>query len=137
MFRSPGVKPAAPLWTSADWGEVDHSATKKTRGVRQLKIFSMATMSLAICLCHGAALAQDAEAARAGEQVFETNCAPCHGERMSNPNGIFDLTQLRPQDRPRFDKALANGKGQMPSWAGVLSPDEMDQVWAYIQSVGG
>lgn len=94
-------------------------------------------MSLAICLCHGAALAQDAEAARAGEQVFETNCAPCHGERMSNPNGIFDLTQLRPQDRPRFDKALANGKGQMPSWAGVLSPDEMDQVWAYIQSVGG
>ena len=94
-------------------------------------------MSLAICLCHGAALAQDAAAARAGEQVFETNCAPCHGERMSNPNGIFDLTQLRPQDRPRFDKALANGKGQMPSWAGVLSPDEMDQVWAYIQSVGG
>ena len=92
---------------------------------------------MALPLCHGAALAQDAEKARAGEQVFVTNCAPCHGERMSNPNGIFDLTTLRPQDRPRFDKALANGKGQMPSWAGVLSPEEMDQVWAYIQAVGG
>ena len=102
-----------------------------------MKKFCIAALLLALALPQGAALAQDAEAARAGEQVFETNCAPCHGERMSNPNGIFDLTQLRPQDRPRFDKALANGKGQMPSWAGVLSPEEMDQVWAYIQAVGG
>jgi len=102
-----------------------------------LKKFCIATLSIGLTLSQGAALAQDAEKARAGEQIFEANCAPCHGERMSNPNGIFDLTQLRPQDRPRFDKALANGKGQMPSWAGVLSPEEMDQVWAYIQSVGG
>ena len=102
-----------------------------------MKNFCIAILLMALPLCHGAALAQDAEKARAGEQVFETNCAPCHGERMSNPNGIFDLTTLRAEDRPRFDKALANGKGQMPSWAGVLSPEEMDQVWAYIQSVGG
>ena len=102
-----------------------------------MKKFCIATLSLGLALSHGAAWAQDSEKAHAGEQIFETNCAPCHGERLSNPNGIFDLTQLRPQDRPRFDKALANGKGQMPSWAGVLSPDEMDQVWAYIQSVGG
>lgn len=102
-----------------------------------MKKFCIATLSLGLVLSQGVALAQDAEKARAGEQVFETNCAPCHGERMSNPNGIFDLITLRAEDRPRFDKALANGKGQMPSWAGVLSPDEMDQVWAYIQSVGG
>lgn len=102
-----------------------------------MKKFCIATLSFGLALSHGAAMAQDAEKARAGEQIFETNCAPCHGERLSNPNGIFDLTQLRPQDRPRFDRALANGKGQMPSWAGVLSPEEMDQVWAYIQAVGG
>jgi mono/diheme cytochrome c family protein len=56
---------------------------------------------------------------------------------MSNPNGIFDLRRLRADERPRFDNVLATGKGQMPSWAGVLTPDEMDQVWAYIQSAGG
>ena len=103
--------------------------------------FRVATSLLVLALAQGAvqgsALAQDAEKAQAGEGVFEANCAPCHGEKMSNPNGIFDLRRLRADERPRFDKVLATGKGQMPSWAGVLTPDEMDQVWAYIQSAGG
>ena len=98
--------------------------------------FCIGTLLLGLAFSPGVAAAQTEEKARAGEQVFDTNCAACHGERMSNPNGIFDLTQLREGDRPRFDRVLANGKGQMPSWAGVLSPEEMDQVWAYIQSVG-
>ena len=105
---------------------------------RQFRIAAwLLALVLAHGLVHGPALAQDAEKAQAGERVFEANCAPCHGERMSNPNGIFDLRQLRADERPRFDKVLATGKGQMPSWAGVLSPEEMDQVWAYIQSSGG
>ena len=92
--------------------------------------------SIAAFTCFtGLAAGQDAGQAAAGEEIFESNCAPCHGERISNPNGIFDLKELKSTDRPRFDKALREGKGQMPSWEGTLAPEEQDQVWAYIRSM--
>jgi mono/diheme cytochrome c family protein len=47
---------------------------------------------------------------------------------------IFDLRRLRADERPRFDKATKEGKGQMPAWGGVLSAEEFDQLWAYIRS---
>ena len=35
--------------------------------------------------------------------------------------------------RPRFEKSVLKGKGQMPPWQGVLSSDEIDQLWHYIR----
>lgn len=80
------------------------------------------------------ALAQDREKIAAGAEVYSTRCAACHGERMRATGVGFDLSKLRPDDRERFDKAVNDGKGQMPPWAGVLSEEEIDQLWAYVRS---
>lgn len=81
-----------------------------------------------------AALAQDRAKIQAGAEVYAERCAACHGERLRATGGAFDLLKLRPDERERFDKAVNDGKGQMPPWAGVLSPAEIDQLWAYLRS---
>lgn len=86
-----------------------------------------------ICFSAPPAAAQDPAL---GEAVYEEHCSGCHGEKISNPSNIFDLKQLKADERPRFDRALRDGKGQMPSWEGVLSPEDAENVWAYIQLLG-
>ena len=81
-----------------------------------------------------AALAQDRAKIAAGAEVYAEKCAACHGERLRATGANFDLLKLGPDERARFDKAVNDGKGQMPPWAGVLSPDEIDQLWAYLRS---
>lgn len=78
--------------------------------------------------------AQDQSMIQAGADVYQTNCAVCHGERLVNPGSSFDLRQLRPEERARFNESVTEGKGQMPAWGGVLSDEEFDQLWAYIRS---
>src|SRR5271166_1677053 len=83
-------------------------------------------------------LAQDAAAmdkakVEAGENVYSTYCQVCHGDRLVSTGQIFDLRQLTGSDHARFDNAVRNGKNQMPPWKGVLSDEEIDQVWHYIR----
>jgi quinohemoprotein ethanol dehydrogenase len=80
------------------------------------------------------ALAQDQAQIEAGEQLYDEHCATCHGEQLRTTGSAADLKQLAANDRPRFDKALAEGRGQMPSWQGVLNADEMNHLWAYIRA---
>jgi mono/diheme cytochrome c family protein len=80
------------------------------------------------------ALAQDRDKIKAGGEVYTERCAACHGERLRATGAAFDLLKLRPDERERFDRAVNDGKGQMPPWGGVLSPEEIDQLWAYIRS---
>jgi mono/diheme cytochrome c family protein len=80
------------------------------------------------------AFAQDPAQSAAGAEVYQTNCSVCHGERLVSPGGIPDLKKLRPEDRERFETTVADGKGQMPAWTGVLSDEEIGQIWAYIRS---
>jgi mono/diheme cytochrome c family protein len=81
-----------------------------------------------------AALAQDRAKIQAGAEVYAARCAMCHGERLRATGGAYDLLQLRPDERARFDQAVNDGKGQMPPWGGVLSAEEIDQLWAYLRS---
>jgi mono/diheme cytochrome c family protein len=80
------------------------------------------------------ALAQDKADATAGAEVYATNCAQCHGERLANSGGIPDLRRLSPADKEKFETVVNEGKGQMPAWGGILSDEEIGQVWAYIRS---
>jgi quinohemoprotein ethanol dehydrogenase len=80
------------------------------------------------------AAAQDQAQIEAGEQLYDEHCASCHGEKLRTTGSAPDLKEIRGEDRPRFDKALMDGRGQMPSWQGVLSADEINQVWAYIRA---
>lgn len=80
------------------------------------------------------ALAQDKSKIAAGAEVYAERCAACHGERLRATGANFDLLKLRPDERQRFDKAVNDGKGQMPPWGGVLSDEEIDQIWQYLRS---
>ena len=81
------------------------------------------------------AMAQDAKKAAAGERVYTTYCYTCHGENLVNSGQSFDLRRLRKDERPRFENAVQNGKGQMPPWKGVVSAEEMDLIWHYIRTL--
>ncbi|MFM2129876.1 MAG: hypothetical protein RL477_1422 [Pseudomonadota bacterium] len=98
----------------------------------QLRLFALLAAALLAGASH--ARAQDAATIEAGEAVYKENCEGCHGERVISPGAAYDLRKLRADERPRFNKAMADGKGQMPSWEGVLTPEQFDQVWAYIRS---
>ena len=78
--------------------------------------------------------AQDTAKIEAGENVFNTNCAVCHGDQLVSTGQTFDLRRLKDTDRARFDNSVRNGKNQMPPWKGVLTDDEIDQVWHYIRA---
>src|SRR5262245_2667158 len=78
------------------------------------------------------AAAQDQAAI--GEEVYEQHCQSCHGEKLRSAGAIPDLRELGANDREKFEKMVMEGRGQMPAWQGTVSPEELDQLWAYIRS---
>ena len=82
----------------------------------------------------GFAFAQDKEIIEAGEQVYDQNCAECHGEKLRSSGAVPDLREMPADARARFDEVMKNGRGQMPAWEGQLTPENFDQIWAYIRS---
>jgi mono/diheme cytochrome c family protein len=86
-----------------------------------------------LTVAHGAS-AQDQARIGAGAELYQAKCAECHGERLINPGSSFDLRRLGAGERARFNESVTQGKGQMPAWGGLLSDEELDQLWAYIRS---
>ena len=78
------------------------------------------------------AAAQDQAAI--GEEVYEQHCQSCHGEKLRSAGAIPDLRDLGEKDRAKFDQMVMEGRGQMPAWQGIVSPQELDQLWAYVRS---
>jgi mono/diheme cytochrome c family protein len=72
-----------------------------------------------------------------GADVYERNCSPCHGARMQDPQGAFDLRKFPHNERERFVSAVARGKNQMPAWGGILKPEDIEALWAYVVSDEG
>jgi mono/diheme cytochrome c family protein len=68
----------------------------------------------------------------AGRALYARNCSPCHGPRMQDPEGAFDLRKFPREDRARFVAVVTRGKNQMPPWGGLLTPAEIDALWAYV-----
>jgi mono/diheme cytochrome c family protein len=84
-----------------------------------------------------AMLAQPAPAqspAEAGRELYVEHCAQCHGERLMATGAAPDLKLVRADQRARFDAMVRDGKGQMPAWAGMITDEQIDQIWAYIRS---
>ena len=76
------------------------------------------------------------EQIKRGSSIFSQNCAPCHGPRMADPQGAFDLRTFPHDDRARFFNSVTKGKGKMPPWGDILKPDEIAMLWAYVRSGG-
>ncbi len=96
--------------------------------------FIVPALLLSAALVPVAAQAQDAAKVSAGEDVYNTYCATCHGDGLAGSARTFDLRKLRADERPRFENSVTNGKNQMPPWKGVLSAEQIDQLWNYIRA---
>jgi mono/diheme cytochrome c family protein len=67
-----------------------------------------------------------------GADIYAQSCAPCHGGRMADPQGAFDLRMFPRDEKNRFLNSVAKGKNNMPPWDGLLKPDEIEALWAYV-----
>ncbi len=78
--------------------------------------------------------------AAAGKQVFETaGCANCHTLSAANSHGTVgpNLDQAKPPESLVVDR-VTNGKGVMPPFKGTLTPQQIEDVAAFVfQSTHG
>jgi mono/diheme cytochrome c family protein len=78
-----------------------------------------------------------AEQLKTGAEIYARNCSPCHGARMLDPQGASDLRKFPRGERERFLNSVTRGKNQMPPWGGLLKPEEVEALWAYVVAGGG
>jgi len=74
------------------------------------------------------------EQIKRGSAIFSQNCAPCHGPRMADPQGAFDLRTFPPEQKSRFLNSVTNGKNSMPPWGGLFNAEEIESLWAYVMA---
>ena len=74
------------------------------------------------------------EQIKRGSSIFSQNCSPCHGPRMADPQGAFDLRTFPPDQKSRFLNSVTNGKSSMPPWGGLFSAEEIEALWAYVMA---
>ena len=72
------------------------------------------------------------ESIKQGSTLYAQHCAPCHGPRMKDPEGAFDLRKFPTDQQERFIRSVTHGKASMPPWGGLLKPDEIAALWAYV-----
>jgi mono/diheme cytochrome c family protein len=72
------------------------------------------------------------EQIKTGADIFARNCSPCHGSRMREPQGAFDLREFPHDAHERFVSSVTRGKNQMPPWGGLLKPADVEALWAYV-----
>lgn len=72
------------------------------------------------------------EQIKRGAALYAQHCAACHGPRMADPEGAFDLRKFPPDQRSRFINSVTNGKNSMPPWGGLFKREEIDSLWAYV-----
>jgi mono/diheme cytochrome c family protein len=102
------------------------------------------TLALGLVWPCGIAAADDPAATAArdltqeGKTVYTRQCARCHGFNMNNHGLLgYDLRKFPKDDRDRFVNAIVRGKlPKMPPWGDVLSADDINALWAYVQTGG-
>jgi mono/diheme cytochrome c family protein len=77
-----------------------------------------------------------------GAEIFAANCAKCHGmdgrakTAKGRRAGATDFTSDWNRDQARGIRIITNGKGNMPSFKGKLSPSEIRSVFGYVSRFG-
>ena len=94
--------------------------------------------SLLVCFC-GVTHADSPETPaitpdqiKRGSGLYAQHCAPCHGPRMKDPEGSFDLRKFPREEHERFVRSVTKGKNAMPPWGGLLQPADIQALWAYV-----
>jgi cytochrome c6 len=71
-------------------------------------------------------------------EIYTANCAKCHGgdgrahTARGKRAGATDFTSDWNTDQARGIRIITNGKGEMPSFKGKLSPQEIKAVFGYV-----
>ena len=101
-------------------------------------MIALAGMMAAAAVAADPPAAADAPApgpAAQGARVYARMCSRCHGADMVGPVAqAYDLRRFPPDDRARFVTSVTQGKGNMPPWAGVLTDQEIEALWAYVRA---
>jgi mono/diheme cytochrome c family protein len=79
----------------------------------------------------------DAARVAAGKALYDNHCSHCHGFGMVNAGNVVPDLREFSGDEARFVDTVTHGRNnRMPPWGDVLSPIEIAQLWAYIQTKG-
>jgi mono/diheme cytochrome c family protein len=82
----------------------------------------------------GAAASTDEEVMRLGEQIYGTTCANCHqlsGEGNTAYPSLNNNAIVTAEDPTEALSIILNGRGQMPSFGGTLSDEEIAAVLSH------
>ena len=98
----------------------------------QLIAVALATAMAGVALAQSTEPAPSLESIQLGAKIYQNNCSPCHGTRMADPQGAFDL-RIFPRDaKPRFVLSVTKGKNSMPPWGDLFNVSEIDALWNYV-----
>ena len=103
-------------------------------GILRFALFA----ALALGIACGPVAAQGSfpqEKIQGGAKTYAQRCAICHGQKMQNPDtdlGAFDLREFPRDEHDRFVRSVTSGKNAMPAWGALISPAEIEAIWAYI-----
>ena len=98
------------------------------------KIASFGCVAMLIASVLASAQSFTPEQFKLGADTYARHCSPCHGARMKNPEGAFDLPTFPKDQKERFVRSVSKGKNSMPPWEGLLKPEEIEALWAYVHT---
>ena len=110
-----------------------------------MKISVLAALGVIILMIGSSVFAGDAVK---GKAIYEKNCLMCHGAKGNGDGPAAAMMKPRPEDflkpeiRKKSDaellKTIESGRPgtPMPAWKDRLAPDQIQDVLAYIRSLG-
>jgi cytochrome c55X len=80
----------------------------------------------------------EAEPLQSGKALYAQHCSHCHGFGMVNAGNVVpDLREFPADDEKRFIDTVTHGKNnRMPPWGDVLSPADIQALWAFVRTKG-
>jgi mono/diheme cytochrome c family protein len=79
----------------------------------------------------------DAAHVAQGMTLYANHCSHCHGIGMVNGGNVVPDLREFSGDEARFVDTVTHGRNnRMPPWDDLLSPAEIKELWAYIQTKG-
>ncbi len=81
-----------------------------------------------------------------GEEVFKRQCAVCHGDKgqgdgpasaalRPKPADLTDSEKMGEYTQGKLVAVIGKGKGMMPAFGAVLSPEDLEAVAGYVHSL--
>ncbi len=86
----------------------------------------------------------DTDSVEKGRKLFERHCSSCHGEGGKGDGVIAKKLGLKPANLAAMARSFPNhylviqinqGRGDMPVWQDLLSPDQVWNLSNYIQTL--